>query len=1028
MVSQVVEERIAKILARAFDGSGSEEERLRVYSECLRVCGIINNRVAEGKRVSLAPIKQDIIEGVFAFTLDKELILRTIDKIVQSLIRGLDEEGFGRDEPQTLQYIRYAELIKDSVREYALFSENETIDYLSELEAYKPSSPTSILSNVDRGSRLFKGNRGNAVAAPSTRLGGTFLGRFKDTLDLYNQNIISNATNINEITSDSKLKFTTPPQTDIDLLSSTFAGGGKALYQDLINLANFYLEFGGFEGSVAGAVEYISEYIGYVLAMGYGKSSVEGFGELNQLYNSDEVLGVNFLTPIFQTVSGGQRGDLVTQFRKKIPNRYITPNSKGEFGSMILEILYVNCLRVGDSVQAILNSDPSGIGNTSYVMEIAKQIFPPSFSMDSRTSGISGAVYKLLISAKRFFDLTGSEINYPELNQYLAPLSGMLSDLADSFKSIGFKDKGFVPSLELTYYEPDKGRIRSRLLEIGFDSFEVTNILKAKTFNELIEQFTPLTDSQDVISFFRAFELTKLIYEFGGQEAIDKYVDYLYSSDSTASVINLLALLDKNRSRASVVSGSKYSKLIGYLITLTYAINPSELLKINEILVSNNLDLFESISFLVKNGVDNILKDPKDINLLGGVVAQTVINDNSGYEDQKPLWNNLIERSSGSVIDIEGLYQTTEGIIPEELKLFLNNPSPTSPLGQLIDGVRGGNLTSLLRYCNLFGLLYSISDYRNSSQLMNRPAEEYKEILELVGSLDRLSESMKLSSLILGGGKRQDSSDPLPVVFAQNKTMGAFIELLGGGDPSNSSILESPGVGNSRTPNGIRINNSLTPEEAELIRSRAQGLGVFTSTNSGAEDGAYVRFSISNILSNLGQVVGTNPPSPQETPTSSRTFTEFTDSYVPQPPSSPNPISLKPFDPAQSCLRFGGTNCEELGYGGESLCAKGYSKALFPETGYGAQSTSQSVPVDRPLGSKIEFTRSPNQIEKSSDQYAFTAQGLKRFGQIKSSEFLCASIEDPYEYSMCMSLLKCKNYRGNVRLKFCPSTLYGGKL
>jgi hypothetical protein len=160
---------------------------------------------------------------------------------------------------------------------------------------------------------------------------------------------------------------------------------------------------------------------------------------------------------------------------------------------------------------------------------------------------------------------------------------------------------------------------------------------------------------------------------------------------------------------------------------------------------------------------------------------------------------------------------------------------------------------------------------------------------------------------------------------------------------------------------------------------------------------------------------------------------DYTTTYTESQPSagSSDPLS---FNPVSSCQKFGGVGCTELGYDPDQLCARGFSKALFPESGYGEVS-GPGVAVDRPLSSKLSGNVTYNAVMPSHPQHVFSANGLSSLSRsdvLKDSEMLCASLKDPYQYGACISMLKCKRfdppYEGRYSFAFCPSTLHGGRL
>ena len=189
--------------------------------------------------------------------------------------------------------------------------------------------------------------------------------------------------------------------------------------------------------------------------------------------------------------------------------------------------------------------------------------------------------------------MLGYEPSLHNIADKFKAMSVLVGSLTDTLRAVGFSPDGYVPSLALTIYEPDRSLIAQRLNRIGFDAVEVQEIMEIESMSDLVSRFAPLTDSQDVISFFRAYYLTKLLYEFGGQAAIDQYTDFLYGVSPDTAILRLLELLDKGRSMASRVRGSEFSRLIGYVVTLTYAVDPTQLTTLDAVLRRNNLDLFE---------------------------------------------------------------------------------------------------------------------------------------------------------------------------------------------------------------------------------------------------------------------------------------------------------------------------------------------------------------------------------------------------------------------------------------------------
>lgn len=1013
-MTDLVKERVAEIVTRAFDRSGHfpvQEEKRRLFNITVDLVISVSDKLY---RPDISVVREDILKSIFTTGLDNTRVDKILGLVFEEIERELTSNRV-RDRNVFLAYKRYADLVSDGVKKYEKLFTSDISDYLSSV----------YQGTEDRGGGFSGGN----AQIKSPRLVTRFDDLFKSRVNQISRVIISTSKDINEITSDSDVKdFTLPPDINPDLLTVTFAGAGKNLFQDLSELFNLSAEFAGYQGSFSGSVEYQSLYWEYLMAMSYGRvlrTSVlgEGFGKYDRL---------GFLTGLHKYCSKSVK----QTYNNGVQDRWKSVvNSDADFLTLVLETVYVRCLKTGDFVNSVLNFPPSGIGHTRTHMELMQAVFPTSFDLASRSTGITGGIEKMLTGHRRLYSLVGESGTY-SVQDIFRRLSRSVSKIAETLKFAGFKPGGVVPSLELNYHEPDKRVIRRKLLGLGFTNVEVDQIIRVDSFSELLDLLAPLTDSDDVISFFRAYDLTKLIYEFGGQSGIDQYVNFLYGRDTENSLTRLLEFLDVNRTQRSVITGSKYSKLIGYLISLTYAVDPEKLQIFDGFLKRNNADLLESISRLIQAGERNIIKPADQVSLLSGMVSQLVVSDNSGYEDQKPAWNKLIEKSAGNIgKDVKGLYLDREGITPTELYQLLNNPSATSPVGEMLNGVRGGRVTSILRYCNLFGLLYSLSDFKNSYQLMNSKAEEYRNVLELVFSLDELSQSLEIGILILDNeidAVKDFSSD---LVQVQNKKFEGFVNIITGENPGSIEIAESPGIGNSRVPNGVRLDNSLEPEEAAVIAFNGRELGVFSQAGE-VEPGSFIRISQSNLLAN-GVVLPENyspvTSTISTTPVSSAYQYEYSTVY-----NKPvGVLSVKnTFDPVESCRKFGGVNCERLGYNSSELCTgTGFNKSLYAETGYGQRLPEQTLPIDRPLGRKLSTTKVESTVPRSDTNYPYSQQGLTELSRtpiLKDSEMLCASLKDPFEYGACISMLKCKKfkppYRGRYFFEFCPRTLYGGRL
>lgn len=1021
-MTNTVREKVDTIVSRAFDRYGyfsPDVDRAEFFSICVEIVLDVSDLIDSKKLPNAKLLKSEIVRSLYILAFDK--------KKISTLLKYIFDE-IEKETRLVREYRTYEKLILEAVNDYESLFKTGIVEYLNNLEQYKVSK----LITRPHNKKFFPVREEFENSRLRVKFSQIFNNSIKNKTNLITRAVFD----INSITSDSDvIDYEIPEDINLDLLTATFSGGGKKIYQDVINLFNSANEFGGYQGSFSGAVDYQSKYYGYVIAASYGRKTEflnEEFGNFEKVFEqrtlqNNEIPGLKFLEPVFRRGEGNGTNPLVEKFAGGIKDRYVENTATGDSIDIVrltLESIYISCLKVGNSIQ----------DKSSLQMDILSRVFPSSLELNKSAGGLTGGVYTLLSGHISLSTLLGpgNIPDYPVVDQF-GSIKQQIDSLIDSFKTTGFKPGGYVPSLELNYHEPRKSVIRERIRSLGFTELEIESIMSADNFSELLNSLAPLSDSNDVISFFRAFDLTKLIYEFGGQNAIDEYINFLYGKDEEQSLIRLLGFLDVNRTQGSVIAGSRYPKLIGYLVSLTYSVNPEQLQIFNEFLKDNQLDLLESVSKLIEQGQNTVILPKDKISLLSGVVAQMVVSDNSGYESQKPTWNSLIEKSAGnSGPSVKGMYNEREGITPTELYEILNNPSATSPLGSMLNGVRGGRLTSILRYCNIFGLLYSLSDYRNSYQLMNEPAEKYEKLLELVSNLETLSDNLELGALVLENRESFQADFSEPLVQVQGKVFEAVVDVVSGGDGSKFGLAEPPGTGNSRLPNGVRIDNSLTPEEASVLVVGSPGAGSQQSALS-VDSGSYIRLSLSNILSQ-GVIFEQDMPL-EQSPGQDANVPGKDKSLQVQVYEKGNTIlqAKSKFDPVESCKRFGGTDCDQLGI--DKCEGSGYNKSFYPESGYGTESPIPGILIDRPLGQGLTVEIVPNTYVKSDTNYYYSLQGITEVSRspvFKDNEMLCSSIKDPFEYSACISMLKCKRfnppYRGKYFFEFCPRSLFGGRL
>ena len=751
----------------------------------------------------------------------------------------------------------------------------------------------------------------------------------------------------NEIISDSKVaEYSKTQSVDENLLPSTFGGVGKQLLDSIKDLKNLSDSFGSYEGSPVGGVDYITRVSEYLFASCFGRSIPEifslsggdsAFGRFDVLYKAspspNKMPGLKFLDPFgslrsfvhSQKVPEGTveaSGKLIynpvySQFYDGLEDRFDSLEEAGSYSEppsvdillYSLESIYRRSLIVGDTVKAVVNSldergripGYEGLGSVRVQMEEFQRVFPPGmyfldYGYDSIRGGLTGSIKYLLDNYSRFSAATvkpvlpGKSLEF--FGTWVESISGKVGEILDVMRGVGISTSEFIPNISFKAYEASDRKLVEFLRSLGFRDSEVDKLLQVESFSQLVSNFAPISDSSDLKSFFKAYELAQLVYEFGGQEAVDAYLSFLYTSGSVDSLLNILKLSEKDKSRLTSININRYPKLIGLLIGLTYAVDPGQLVKFNKILGKNNLTLLESISFIYQNGESTIIKNKQDVQILQPLVEQMitgVYKDDAfatptmTYEQANSVvpialkqWTKIIGDNLGNVgsLDIiDSLYDKARGLTPKELFSVLNGPSSPTELGHVLDGFSGGVFTSFLRYASLAGLGVKLSNYKNSCQVNNFQVDTENKTNALLRIVDNLEEFSKYLSIVknifsseldYNFSYTSDFSKVLePLVLSQNKTYGTLPQLVSSmavgssmagmtSVASTAPISESPGVGNSRLPNRVPAKNSVTSEQATAIAG-AMSEALSTEMVDGLPINLvckFIKFSEANLLAN----------------------------------------------------------------------------------------------------------------------------------------------------------------------------------
>jgi hypothetical protein len=758
---------------------------------------------------------------------------------------------------------------------------------------------------------------------------------------------------INSIISDSHVSRYLDPNSRVnsspDDFVSSFGGKGKQLLKTIEQVELLSNSLGGYEGSFVGGLEYISEFIGHLLLASFGRnvpededvvSGISIFGKFNLLFASktslNKIPGLKFLdgfaklksfvhnqsvsfdtnnqdrvvyNPVYEQFLSG----IADKFKSLEPVSSYSEDAKVDLLLYSLESLLRRCSNIGDLIQAGISSlntrgqtpGYEGLGSVEIQLRNFQRVFPPSrFFFDLPPDvkigpGLTGVIRYFLNNYSKFSKEVINPIFPGRSLEFLLPwvesINNRLEEVVSLIEEIGIETGSFIPNLSFKTFIYKEDAMVNFLASLGFRDSEIEQLLNIQDFNQLITKFAPLSNSSDLKSFFKAYELAQLIYEIGGDSGINSYLSFLYSPSSLDSLLNILELSQKEKSTATYVNLTKFPKLIGLLIGLTYAIDPNQLVKFNKILGANSLSLLESISFLLQQGEETIIKLPQSIQLLSPVIDQII----SGVYEQDSLsspslnysqanslvpiglkqWTSLVGDNLGKIDSeavIHQLYDRSIGLTPRELISILNAPDSPNSFGALVDGFSGGEFTTFLKYVNLTGLGFKLGFYKNSYQVNNFEIGSRAKgsfLPNLLLEIKSLVESFSIFKTVFDSSldynfkydvglvrdlevlvKAQNKSFEIIPTLIEEKSKGESLEqlqLLA----SDFKIVESPGIGNSRLPNRIPVVNSITPDQADVLLNEQRGLlelTTVTQENLSAITN-FIKFSQENRLANAIQ-------------------------------------------------------------------------------------------------------------------------------------------------------------------------------
>jgi len=754
----------------------------------------------------------------------------------------------------------------------------------------------------------------------------------------------------------------------------------------------------------------------------------------------NELIEVTY-NPLYSRYKSGIKDRFIFNIRNPYTDNYQYSVDVILFG---LETITNISNTLGDTIDAIKSSldkngslpGYEGLGSISLQIQELSKVFIPrpqiaalSARGDSVLPGLNGVTTYLL---KSYQKLTSVVPDIPFTGESLRKLSiwsrnvqKFLERIVDEVELIGYMPGSFISNISFKSSLTDRETLIDQLRSLNFQESEINEFISAETFEDLLLKFAPLSDSKDQTSFFKGYELSQLIYEFGGESAIDAYLEYLYSQDE-AGLINLLNIALSNQSKTTTYNSNRFGKLVGLLIGLTFAINPDQLELFKKYLSGNKLTFFESISFLLKNKERNILLTKEEVNLLNPVSNSLIfgksIFDIDSYSidyqtanENAPIalkqYTEILDKNLGdaSTNFLQNLYDRSQGLTLKETIKIINPNSFSSELGQLIDGYEGGRLTKIINYAYLSGVLHKVGYYNNSYQPPNFfvvPQGPFN-LVALVEVIKSLVLSLDITITNFINTLEDDFSQDVPelypfdnIIESYNKNTDAISQLIRelvpiGGDLGNlgfpslkgtEEIIGSPGIGNSPVPESISKENSITPEQAEVLAPQIKTNFSFLApriNNSITESKILDKFT--KIIEDNRLITGISPIN----------SISVSDSYVNKlsPDSnakervlvnkdieSINPLLftqndfkaniennvvssllrsglITKFDAIESCKRFGGISCEDRIEKIINSCGEPTNRAIYSErdTTPFIPITNSGVLIDRPYGKTSEI-------------------------------------------------------------------------
>lgn len=698
---------------------------------------------------------------------------------------------------------------------FSIFLEyfNATIDELVEADATIDSS--KLLKIVDfyayTDSTISVQGFNNYTTTKSLNI-RRFNEIFKTKVLKYVNELSSYSDQINSAIADSSPSVLSSSAWNINesILAETWGGEGKKLSNDLKHLKSVVESLGGSEASVSGRVELVSEAAKILNLVCFGVkngtykyseiSNKDIFGSFYKLYSGKKeptrIYGLKFLEPFLSLKSFNTLNPLKPPFSNKIIQKFYNgfPDKKSESLSYektdktlegvfdVIRISLINlvgeCNSIGDIVDSTLNSlrlDGSlenfkGLGNIKYILQMLRDLFVPTYENSSQ--GLNRAFNYFSESLFNLVDNISQNSLNGEFIEKLIPFLIEVQVHLDSFKSTleitGVRKGELISNINARLSKKTKKDVVDFLRRNNYSIEHIEYLSEITSFDQLLEAYADdFVDSQDIISFFKAYEQTEYLYLLAGERGIYSFLDYL-NNPSISNVRKIYELIERNLSKYQYVDRFKLGKLVGTLLHINRATNLDRFMSYASMLKAKNSDIFQSLKVLDALQIDP-LKQHNELNILNEFIDQLAsgsyeyVKGDIGCEEafkKAPLamkkWIGIFDSALGSanIEMIKGFLNNNFGITPKELETYFrtSDNKGLSTLGGMLSGVSGGRFTKLLRHLALSGSLVSMStpSIKTTSQRFLIQDDLYlRELYEKLENLSRLM-SLVYNRLLVG--------------------------------------------------------------------------------------------------------------------------------------------------------------------------------------------------------------------------------------------------------------------------------------